>query len=56
MSEENVEMFRRALDAANRGDLDGLTRDFHAEAEWHTAIANQLTGGPAMYKGPERHP
>jgi hypothetical protein len=37
MSEENVEMFKRALDAGNRRDPGGLTRDFHAEARMRGA-------------------
>jgi hypothetical protein len=56
MSQENVEMFKRALDAGNRRDLDGLTRDFHTEAEWHTVIASRLTGEPTVYRGAEGVP
>jgi ketosteroid isomerase-like protein len=53
MSQENVEMFKRALDAGNRRDIDGLTRDLHAEAEWHTVLASALTAEPTVYRGLE---
>jgi ketosteroid isomerase-like protein len=36
MSQENVEIVRRSLDAWNRGDLDGWLAGFASEAELHT--------------------
>jgi ketosteroid isomerase-like protein len=36
MSEENVEVVRRSIDAFNRGDRDAWLADFAPEAEWHT--------------------
>jgi ketosteroid isomerase-like protein len=35
MSQENVEIVRRAFDAVRSGDLQGATRGFHADAAWH---------------------
>ena len=37
MSEENVETFKRALEAFNRGDIDAVLERFDPEVEWHTA-------------------
>jgi ketosteroid isomerase-like protein len=36
MSEENVELVRRGIDAVNRGDLDEWLATFSSEAEFHT--------------------
>jgi ketosteroid isomerase-like protein len=36
MSQENVEIVRRGIDAWNRGDLDGWLAGFAPEAELHT--------------------
>jgi ketosteroid isomerase-like protein len=36
MSQENVEIVRRWIDAFNRGDRDALLADFAPEAEWRT--------------------
>ncbi|MDQ6910742.1 MAG: nuclear transport factor 2 family protein [Actinomycetota bacterium] len=35
MSQENVQVVRRSLDAAREGDLQGAVRGFHADAVWH---------------------
>ena len=35
MSEENVEIVRRSLDALNRGDIDAWLEDIAADAEVH---------------------
>jgi len=35
MSQENVEIVRRAFDAVRHGDHLGATRGFHADAVWH---------------------
>ena len=34
MSQENVELVRRVLDAFNRRDEEGMLADLHPEAEW----------------------
>ena len=36
MSEENVEIVRRGMDAFNRGDLDDVLGDYARDVEWHT--------------------
>jgi ketosteroid isomerase-like protein len=36
MSQENVEMFRSALHAFNRGDVEGALKDMDPQIEWHT--------------------
>ena len=35
MSQENVKVVRRTLDAARQGDLQGAALGFHADAVWH---------------------
>jgi ketosteroid isomerase-like protein len=37
VSEENVEIVRRWIDAGNRADLDGWLSGFAPEGEWHTS-------------------
>ena len=32
MSQENVEAFKRGLEAGNRGDVDGLLDELHPES------------------------
>jgi ketosteroid isomerase-like protein len=36
MSQENVEIIRRGIDAWNRDDIDEWLTGFAPEAEWHT--------------------
>ena len=38
MSKENVEGFKRGLEAGNRGDVDALLDELHPEIEWHSAL------------------
>jgi ketosteroid isomerase-like protein len=35
MSQENVEIVRRAFEAVRRGDYEGATRGFHGDVVWH---------------------
>ncbi len=35
MSQENVEAFKRAVEANNRSDYDALLAEFDPEVEWH---------------------
>ena len=51
MSAENVELFKRALDAFNRHDIEGFLRCGHPDADWFptTAPAEGDTG----YQGHE---
>jgi len=39
MSQENVEIAKRALAAVRRGDYGEAGRCFHADAEWHNTSA-----------------
>jgi uncharacterized protein len=52
MSQENVEALKRAFDASNRRDIEGLLAEVHPDVEWHPAIA-VLLGGEATYRGHE---
>jgi ketosteroid isomerase-like protein len=51
MSQENVEALKRAFDAGNRRDLEGLLAVVHADVEWHPAIAALLEGETRTYRG-----
>jgi hypothetical protein len=44
MSKEDVEAFKRGLEAGNRGDVDGLLDELHPDIEWHSAL-HALMGG-----------
>jgi ketosteroid isomerase-like protein len=50
MSQENVELVRRAFEAVRRGDYQGATRGFHADAVWHNTVEFP---GPATCVGPQ---
>lgn len=51
MSQQNVEAFKRGLEAGNRGDLDALLDELHPEIEWHSAL-HALMGGPqTVFRG-----
>jgi ketosteroid isomerase-like protein len=50
MSQENVEIVRRSLDAWNRGDLDELLAGFAPEVEFHTT---GLFADDRVYRGHE---
>jgi ketosteroid isomerase-like protein len=49
MSQENVEQFRRAVDAYSRGDVEAFVATAHPEVEWIPFTA-QAEGGEA-YRG-----
>ena len=51
MSEENVETFRRALEAWNADDLDAFLAELDPEGEWHPSIEPALEGGETVYRG-----
>jgi ketosteroid isomerase-like protein len=51
MSQENVEIVRRAMDAFNRRDLDGTMRDADAEVEVDWSRSRGLQAG--IYRGQE---
>jgi ketosteroid isomerase-like protein len=51
MSTENVEAFRRGLEAGNRGDIDGLLAELHPEIEWHSAMHVLIGGEETVFRG-----
>ena len=53
MSQENVEVFKRAFDAINRGDAEALLAELDPEVEWHPAILMAMGGEQTVYRGHE---
>ena len=53
MSEENVEAFKRAMDAFNRRDLEAWLSDLDPAVEWHPALGVGLEGDAAVLRGRE---
>src|SRR5437763_12049192 len=53
MSQENLEAFRRSIEAANRRDLDGLVEELDPDVEWHAGLFELLGGEATVYRGRE---
>jgi ketosteroid isomerase-like protein len=53
MSQENVEGFRRVIDAYNRGDMDALVAELDPEVEWHGVVLPRFIGEAAPFHGHE---
>src|SRR5215203_5438160 len=53
MSQENVEVFKRAFDAINRRDAEALLSELHPEVEMHPAILMAMGGRQTVYRGHE---
>ena len=51
MSEENVEAFKRATAAINRGDVEATLRELHPEVEFHAFMEELLSGENRVYSG-----
>jgi ketosteroid isomerase-like protein len=51
MSRENVEAFRRGLEAGNRGDVETLLEELDPEVEWHSALHALLGGEQTVFRG-----
>ena len=51
MSQDNVEAFKRGLEAGNRGDIDGLLDELHPEIEWHSALHALMGGQQTVFRG-----
>jgi ketosteroid isomerase-like protein len=51
MSEENVEQFKRAVDAYNRQDAEALLELMDTEVEWHPAILVGMGGKTTVFRG-----
>lgn len=48
MSQENVALFRQAIDCYNRRDLESMLQIWHPEAEWYPFTA-QVEGDDAYH-------
>jgi ketosteroid isomerase-like protein len=53
MSHENVELVRRAYEAFNRGDLDGMFA--HAAPTFEYRATGVIPGAAGVYRGPEEY-
>jgi ketosteroid isomerase-like protein len=51
MSKENVEAFKRGLEAGNRGDVDALLDELHPKIEWHSALHVLMGGEQTVFRG-----
>jgi ketosteroid isomerase-like protein len=51
MSQENVEAFKRALEANNRSDYDALLQEFDPDVEWHGVMGVMFGGEAAVFRG-----
>ena len=51
MSQENVEVVQRAVEAWNADDLDAFKAELHADLEWHPSIEPGLEGTATIYRG-----
>src|SRR5215211_4199227 len=54
MSQENVEVVRRALEAWQRDDLDAWLTAYDPAIEWHTALERIVGGIENCYRGLDR--
>ena len=54
MSQENVEAFKRGLDAFNRGDVEAVLKELDTEVEWHPVLQMVMLGEEeTVYRGHE---
>ena len=51
MSQENLEIARRAYDAWIRDDLDAFLAELDPEVVWHTTIEGTAEGEATVYRG-----
>jgi ketosteroid isomerase-like protein len=51
MSQQNVEAFKRALEASNRSDHDALLAEFDPDVEWHGVMGVMFGGEATVFKG-----
>jgi hypothetical protein len=54
MSQENVDTFRRGVEAYNRRDVDALIADADPGIEWYPAILGKLSGKDTVHRGRRR--
>ena len=53
MSQENVETFKRGVDAYNRRDVEAMVEGADPEIEWQSGLMTGLGGEAAVYRGHE---
>jgi ketosteroid isomerase-like protein len=53
MSRENVEAFKRGVEAYNRRDIDAFLEEIDPEVEWHGALQALLESEAPVYRGHE---
>jgi ketosteroid isomerase-like protein len=53
MSQENVETFRRAIDAYNRRDADAFAKEFDPAVEWRPLTQVMFGAESTVYRGHE---
>jgi ketosteroid isomerase-like protein len=53
MSQENIDVYIRGLEAYERRDVEALLDTVDAEVEWHSAILVPLGGEGTVYRGHE---
>ena len=51
MSQENVEAFKRGLEAGNRGDVETLLEVLDPEVTWHSALHALMGGEATVFRG-----
>lgn len=51
MSQENVEAFKRAIEAYNRRDVEALVDELDTEIEWRPVLPVVLGGDETVYRG-----
>lgn len=51
MSQENVEVFERAVVAYNRRDIDAFLEAFDPEVEWHSMTQVMFGGEQSVHRG-----
>ena len=53
MSEENVDVMRRNLEAWQRDDLEAFMAGIHPAIEWHAVLERLVEGPQSVYRGHE---
>ncbi len=51
MSQENLEIVQRAIEAWNADDLDAFLAELDSDLEWHPSIEPGLEGKATVYRG-----
>ena len=51
MSQENIEAFKRAVEANNRGDYEALLAEIDADVEWHVVFQVMFGGQATVCRG-----